>query len=84
MINSPDVASDMRKLLVSLEGKPSKTICTYAGAVKVFLQDNGIKLKDEDWKKIRRRGYMPKRVKPAKMASQFPDALAFFNSAVYM
>jgi integrase len=61
--DSPDVESHMRKLLVSLENKPSKTISTYVGAVKVFLQDKGVKVKDESWKKIRRRGYMPKRVK---------------------
>jgi integrase len=61
--NSPSVASDMRKLLAFLDGKPSKTINTYAGAVKVFLQDKGVKVKDEAWTKIRRRGYMPKRVK---------------------
>lgn len=59
--DSPDVASDMRKLLVSLQGKPSKTIATYAGGVKVFLQDKGVKVKEESWTKIKRRGYMPKR-----------------------
>lgn len=59
-----DVASDFRKYLVSLEGKPSKTIATYSASVKVFLQDNGKKIEDNSWKKIRRRGYMPKRIKP--------------------
>ena len=61
--DSPDVAADVRKLLASMEGRPSKTINTYVGAVKVFLQDKDIKVKDEAWTKIRRRGYMPKRVK---------------------
>ena len=61
--DSPDVAADMRKLLSSMEGKPSKTIKTYAGAVKVFLQDKKIKVPEESWNKIRRRGYLPKRVK---------------------
>ena len=51
----------MRKLLVSLEGKPPKTINTYSGAVKVFLQDKGIKVPEASWNKIRRRGYLPKR-----------------------
>jgi len=59
--DSPDVAADMRKLLVFLEGKPSKTIKTYSGAVKVFLQDKGIKVPEASWNKIRRRGYLPKR-----------------------
>lgn len=62
--DSPDAASDMRKLLVRLEGKPSKTVTTYAGAVKVFLQDKGVKVPDESWSKIRRRGYLPKRPRP--------------------
>jgi integrase len=62
--DSPKVGADMRKLLASLEGSPSKTISTYVGAVKVFLQDKGIKVKEEAWTNIRRRGYMPKRVKP--------------------
>lgn len=60
---SPDVESDMRKLLASLEGRPSKTIATYAGGVKVFLQDKGVKVPEDSWKKIRRRGYFPKRVR---------------------
>ena len=29
----------------------------------MFFQDKGVKIPDEDWKKIRRRGYMPKRVR---------------------
>ncbi len=61
--DSPDVAADIRKFLVSLEGRPSKTIKTYAGAVKVFLHDNGVKVPEEAWSKIRRRGFMPKRVR---------------------
>jgi integrase len=63
MKNNPDVTGDVRKFLLSLDGKPSRTIATYAGAVKVFFQDKGIKIPDEAWKKIRRRGYMPKRVR---------------------
>ena len=59
----PDAAVDVRKLLNSLEGKPSKTIKTYVGAVKVFLQDNGVNVNEDDWRKMGRRGFMPKRVK---------------------
>ena len=36
---------------------------TYSGAVKVFLADKGHKISDEDWKKLTRRGYIPKRVR---------------------
>ena len=31
--------------------------------VKVFFQDQGVKVPDEAWKKIRRRGFMPKRTR---------------------
>ena len=61
--NGPDVTVDIRTLLSKLDGKPSKTIYSYAGAVKVFFQDQGVKIPDEAWKKIRRRGFMPKRVR---------------------
>lgn len=61
--SKPDALNDMRKFLKALEGKPSKTIKTYAGAVKVFLQDNKNKIPDEEWRKLRRRGFMPKRVR---------------------
>lgn len=61
--DSPDVASDMRKFLVYLQDKPSKTIKTYSGAVKVFLQDKGVKVPEPSWNKIRRRGYLPKRAR---------------------
>jgi len=60
--DSPNVTADIRKYLTILDGKPSKTISTYVGAVKVFLQDKGVKVPDESWKKIKRRGFMPKRV----------------------
>jgi len=61
--NEPNVVADVRKFLGALDGKPSKTVGTYVGAVKLFLQDNGAKVPDDDWRKIRRRGFMPKRVK---------------------
>jgi integrase len=61
--DSPEVVEDIRRYLNLLDGKPSKTVSTYVGAVKVFLQDKGVKVPDEAWKKIRRRGYMPKRVR---------------------
>jgi len=61
--SEPDVAADVRKFLGSLDGRPSKTVATYMGATKVFMQDHGIKVSDAEWTKIRRRGFMPKRVK---------------------
>jgi histidinol phosphatase-like enzyme len=56
------VTSDIKTFLSKLNGKPSKTISTYARTVKVFFQDQGVKIPDEAWNKIRRRGFMPKRV----------------------
>ena len=39
------------------------TIHTRTCAVKSFLNDHGIKIEEDSWKKLRRRGYYPKRVK---------------------
>ena len=61
--NKPDVISDLRTFAVSLDGKPSKTIATYMGVVKVFLQDHGFETSGKTWKKFRKRGFLPKRVK---------------------
>ena len=61
--SNPDAAGDMRKFLISLAGRPSKTIAAYTAAVRVFFTDHNIKLEDNDWRKLRRRGFMPKRVK---------------------
>jgi len=60
---NPDTEADIRKFLQALDGKPSKTVSCYTQIVKVFFQDHGVKVPDEAWKKIRRRGFMPKRVK---------------------
>lgn len=61
--NKPDVVADVRTFLAKLDGKPSKTVHTYMGALKMFLQDQGLKISGDEWRKIRRRGFMPKRVK---------------------
>jgi len=59
----PDVTSDLRKFLVSLDGKPSKTVNNYVVVVKVFLQDHGIEVPANEWRKFRKRGFLPKRVR---------------------
>lgn len=46
-----------------MEKKPSKTISTYVGAVKVFLRDNDAEISDKQWRKLRKRCFMPKRIK---------------------
>jgi len=61
--DNPDTEADIRKFLQSMDGKPSKTVSCYTQIVKVFFQDHGVKVPDEAWKKIRRRGFMPKRVR---------------------
>jgi len=61
--SEPDVAVDVREFLKALNGKPSKTVSTYVNAVKVFLRDHGVKVPEEEWRKLRKRGFMPKRVR---------------------
>ena len=61
--NSPKVISDLKKFLLNLEGKPSKTINTYACAVKVFFRDHNLEIPEKEWRKLRKRGFFPKRVK---------------------
>ena len=63
MENKPDAAKDMKRFLNSLNGSPSKTIAAYTAAVKVFFTDHSIKLEDNSWRKLRRRGFLPKRVR---------------------
>jgi len=58
--SEPDVLSDMRRFLALMNGKPSKTVKNYANAVKLFLNEQGKKIEEEDWKKLTRRGYVPK------------------------
>lgn len=61
--SKPDGVADLRKFLDSLSGKPSKTVSAYSGAVKVFMRDHSVKVSDEAWRKFRRRGFLPKRVR---------------------
>jgi len=63
LTSNPNINSDMKKFLALMNGKPSKTVKNYANAVKLFLNEKGHKLEPEDWKKLIRRGYLPKRVR---------------------
>ena len=63
VLGSPDVTSDLRKYLRLIQERPTKTIHTYIASVKSFLQDNGVKIPDTEWKKLKRRGFMPKRIR---------------------
>ena len=61
--NSPDATEDIKRFLISLEGKPSKTIAAYTAAVKSFFVDHNVPFDETQWRKLRRRGFMPKRVR---------------------
>jgi len=63
LVGGPDAVADLRRFLVALDGKPAKTVSTYATAVRVFLLDHDVALAENDWRKMRRRGFVPKRVK---------------------
>ena len=60
--NNPDTTADIKRFLISLEGSPSKTIHSHISAVKSFLNDHDIPFSENEWKKLRRRGFMPKRI----------------------
>lgn len=58
--SKPDAATDIRKFIFSMDKKPKKSLLTYTTIVKVFFQDNGVTIDDLKWKKLRRRGFIPK------------------------
>ena len=58
--SKPDPTAAIRKFVSSLQGKPKKSLLTYTTVVKIFFQDNGIVIEDNQWKKLRRRGFIPK------------------------
>lgn len=61
--SNPDADHDIKQFLNAIQERPSKTISCYTAAVKVFLTDHEIELKEHQWRNIRRRGFMPKRIK---------------------
>jgi integrase len=63
--NTKDATADLKKFVIYLNGSPSKTIHTRTCSVKSFLNDHKIKVEENEWKKLRRRGYYPKRNKAA-------------------
>ena len=58
--SNPDVNTDMRKFLKMLNGKPNKTVHAFSAGVKVFFQDHDIEIKENNWRKLRRRGFIPR------------------------
>ena len=61
--SKPDAIIDIKRFLVSLKGRPTKTISAYVVPVRVFLQDHNITIEENQWKKLKRRGFLPKRVR---------------------
>lgn len=61
--NKPDAYADIKRFLAKMNGKPPKTVKSYASAVKLFLGEKGFKVTDEQWKKLTRRGYIPRRAR---------------------
>jgi len=58
--SEPDAVADIRRFISSMDEKPKKSLLTYTTIVKVFFQDNGVTVDDLNWKKLRRRGFIPK------------------------
>ena len=61
--SNPDAGADLRSFLVFMEGRPTATISAYTTAVRVFFMDHDVLLPENDWRKMKRRGFMPKRVR---------------------
>ena len=61
--SNPDATGDLKQFLTSMDGKPSKSIAANVSALKTFFIDNNIPFDLNAMKKLRRRGFMPKRIK---------------------
>ena len=61
--NTQDATNDLKKFLSSMDGTPSKSIHANVSAVRSFLKDHDIPLSENGWKKLKRRGFMPKRIR---------------------
>lgn len=58
-----DGSTDIKLFVSSLEGRPATTVKGYVAAVRVFFQDHNLKMEENNWIKLRRRGFIPKRVR---------------------
>jgi len=63
LAGKPDAGADIRRFLVAMEGRPSKTVGVYCTAVRVFLLDHNVDFQMNEWRRMRRRGFVPKRIK---------------------
>ena len=55
---------DIKRFLGAMNGAPPCTISAYLGSVRVFLREQGVEIKDSEFRKLRSRGFAPKRVIP--------------------
>ncbi len=62
MQHPPNATDAIKQFLITLNGKPSKTKAAYTAAVKSFFVDHNVPFDETQWRKLRRRGFMPKRV----------------------
>ena len=61
--NTQDATEDLKRFLISMDGTPSKSIHANISAVRSFMKDHDISLSENGWKKLKRRGFMPKRIR---------------------
>ncbi len=61
--NTQDSTPDLKRFLISMDGSPSKSIHANVSAVRSFLKDHDISFSENGWKKLKRRGFMPKRIR---------------------
>ena len=60
--NTQDATEDLKRFLISMDGTPSKSIHANISAVRSFIKDHDISFSENGWKKLKRRGFMPKRI----------------------
>ena len=63
--SKPNAIGDLKRFSMSLRGRPAKTIHSYVSGVRVFFLDHNVSLPKTDLRKMRRRGFIPKRNKAA-------------------
>jgi len=58
--NDPDATADIKRFLISLEGKPGKTKAAYVAAVKSFFRDHNVSFDNNGMMNLKKRGFMPR------------------------
>jgi integrase len=58
-----DATEHVKNFIFSMNGRPSKSIATMLNAVRVYLTDHKIPFDNNELKRLRRRGKLPKRMR---------------------